>query len=241
MFSSKFHERLRCLISAVTLTVALAASTHAPTSFAAEESGAKGYAPNPIFSAAPAGRYKLDPSHAFLSFKLTHLGGLSTPILRFSHIQAEYDWNPSSPESTNVEARIWPTSFDSGSKDFDMRMNDRDVLRGNDMSDGIAASPYRFMTFKSTQIKFTSKNRGTMTGDLTMAGVTKPVTMDITYNGFVQYNAWPKMGFSGSGKLKRSDWGITAKPTAGDEISFQLEFEFVRIQPSTLKYLEDHW
>lgn len=227
---------------ALVVTVLLSFSIFIATFWVqAAEGPAKGYVPNTAFSAAPAGRYRLDPSHAFLSFRLTHLGGLSTPILRFSHIQSEFEWDPAHPEATVVEARIWPTSFDSGSKDFDMRMNDRDVLRGNDMSDGIGSSPYRFMTFKSNSIKFTSGNKGIMTGELTMVGVTKPVTLNVTYNGFVQYNLWPKMGFSATGKLNRSDWGITAKPTAGDEIAFEIEFEFVRIQPSTLKYLEDHW
>lgn len=200
-----------------------------------------GYVPSKDFKAAPAGHYMIDPSHAFLTFHLTHLGGLSNPTFRFSHIQASYDWDPAKPEATKIEARIWPASFDSGSKDFDMRMNDRDVLRGNDMSAGIGSTPYRFLTFRSTSVKFTSGTEGVMTGDFTMVGVTRPVTLQFKYNGYVLYNTWPKMGFSAHGTLKRSDWGITSKPTASDLVTFELEMEFMRDQASTRKMLEDHW
>jgi polyisoprenoid-binding protein YceI len=129
--------------------------------------------------------------------------------------------------------------LDSGSKDFDVRMNDRDLLRGNDMltAGGIADSIYRYITFESTQIKFTDKNHGVMEGNLTLRAVTKPVKVNFTYNGYELYENWPKMGFSASGSLKRSDFGMVTKPTASDDVTFDIELEFVRIQPSTEAYL----
>jgi polyisoprenoid-binding protein YceI len=198
------------------------------------------YAPDTAFMAAPAGHYTIDPLHAFVSFQLAHLGGLSNPILMFRVVQAEYDWDPVHPEATRVTAKILPTSLDSGSKDFDMRMNDRDVLRGNDMltAGGIGSSLYRWITFEGTQVNFSHQKSGTMTGNLTLVGVTKPVTMDITYNGYELYENWPKMGFSVKGLLHRSDFGITAKPTASDEVAYRMELEFVRVQPSTEAYLK---
>lgn len=196
----------------------------------AAAAGAPKYEPAMNFADAPAGQYVLDESHSHLVFQMVHYGGLSRPLLTFRNVQAEYTLDPKNPAATKVEVRVAPTSLESGNKDFDMRMNAPDVLRGFDASDN---NIYRWITFESTSIKFTEKNKGIMEGDLTIKGVTRPVVIDFTYNGyFKNVLGAQKMGFSGTGGFKRSDFGITSVPTASDGLTFMLEFEFQLAQPS---------
>lgn len=184
------------------------------------------YVPLLNFADAPAGKYTLDPKHSHLVFQMVHYGGLSRPVLRFRNIQADFTLDPSKPEATKIEARIAPTSIESGDKDFDVRMNAPDVLRGYDPSDdGI----YRWITFESTSIEFrdAKKNAGVINGDLTIKGVTRPIKINFTYNGFFKnVLGAQKMGFSGNGGFKRSDFGIKSVPTAADDLTFMIEFEF---------------
>ena len=73
--------------------------------------------------------------------------------------------------------------------------------------------------------------RGTVTGDLTFHGVTKPVTLDAVFNGSGpgMMGAGTRMGFSGTGRIKRSEFGVTnAKQFAGDDIDLEFEIEFVK-------------
>jgi polyisoprenoid-binding protein YceI len=87
------------------------------------------------------------------------------------------------------------------------------------------------MTFVSTGIEKTSDKTSKLTGDLTLLGVTKPVTLDITFNNMAPhplpaYNGVMVAGFSARGKLKRSDFGMSyATPGVGDDIELWLEVE----------------
>jgi polyisoprenoid-binding protein YceI len=183
------------------------------------------------FADAPAGEYRLDPQHSHLIFQMAHYGGLSRPVMRFTNVSAEYDWNPAKPEETRVEARIAVSSFVGGDRDFEIRMQAPDVLRGWDSDEG--GGKYRYIVFESTDIKFTGKtpdgrHKGTMKGDLTMFGVTQPVTLDLTYNGFIQNRlGYRKMGFSATGSLDRSLFGMKSVPSAGKQVDVTMELEFM--------------
>lgn len=89
------------------------------------------------------------------------------------------------------------------------------------------------MTFKSTQIKKAGKNRYKLTGDLTLHGVTKPVTMDLWYRGTIEnpQSKKPTAGFQLTGTLKRSDFGIGPKfpaPMISNEVTIRADGEFVK-------------
>ena len=93
--------------------------------------------------------------------------------------------------------------------------------------DGNTFSEIRFV---STSAVKTSDNTGQVTGDLTLKGVTLPVTLDVTYNGAGKSFGHPgaTLGFSAIGKIKRSDWGITTLTNfgIGDEVTLRIEAEF---------------
>lgn len=191
------------------------------------------YIVNRDIAKVPAGRYVLDPHHSHLVFQMVHYGGLSRPLLRFRDIQSDFTLDPAHPEATKIKVRIAPTSLDSGVKDFDMRMNAPDVLRGYDASEG---GKYRFITYESKKITFKDANSGDILGDLTILGVTRPVVVHFTFNGsFHNVLDERKMGFSGNGAFKRSDFGLTSVPTAADDVTFMLEMEFAKFKGTESK------
>jgi len=180
------------------------------------------------FSAAPAsaadlgvpsGMYKVDNSHGYIAFQYTHMG-YSHPILRFNVFDATIDLNADHPDQSKLDVTVDATSIDSGTDVFNEHLNsDRffDTAKFHDI------------TFKATSIKTTGAMTGTVTGDLTIKGVTKPVTLNVTLNksGIHPMAKDPAMGFSATGTLKRSDWGLGAYvPNVSDEVHLMIEAEF---------------
>lgn len=184
----------------------------------------------PVASAAPsidpekmpAGTYVLDPQHASLIARVSH-GGFSAYTIRFRITEARYSWDPASPQTSQVEATVDPASFDSGLGKADAAMAERFL------------EVERFPTarFVSTSIQPGEGGKGTMTGDLTLHGVTRPVTFDVTWNGYDSGIFGRRSGFSARGVFKRSDFGIDSllRPPlgfVGDEVELILELEFVK-------------
>ena len=91
------------------------------------------------------------------------------------------------------------------------------------------AANHPTITFVSTSIKKTGPNKGVMTGDLTLRGVTKPVSLDVTYDGFLNAMGG-RAGFSATGVVKRSDFGPNTMPPAilSDEVALKIELEFTK-------------
>ena len=100
----------------------------------------------------------------------------------------------------------------------------------------INAKAFPQMTFKSTSVTMTGPNTADVTGDLTLRGVTKPVTLAMTFNGGwkgIPQDPHARIGFSAKGALNRSDYGIsTGVPAPGstmgvsDEVTIAIEVEF---------------
>ena len=167
---------------------------------------------------APAGTYVLDKSHASLTATLSHMG-MSHYTMRFNGLDASFSYDPKSPEASKVQASVDADSMDVGAPKISAKFA-RDFL---------AAEEHPQITFASTAIAYTGTH-GTMTGDLTLRGVTRPVTLDVTFNG-----AGPgligghRMGFSASGDIKRSDFGSKAwLSVVGDDVHIVIEAEFQR-------------
>src|SRR5580658_8824073 len=146
-----------------------------------------------------AGHYVLDPRHGSVMAKVLHMG-VSIYTVRFDVYDASFDYDPAHPEATKLTASVDPTSLDVGadySKDF--------------AEEFLSASKFGKATFVSTALQDQGGGHGTMTGDLTLMGVTKPVTFDVTFVGtgheplplpFGQRAA----GFSATTTFKRSDF-----------------------------------
>jgi polyisoprenoid-binding protein YceI len=175
--------------------------------------------PNKDPAAAPAGLYKEDPGHTSVIAKITHMG-LSHFAMRFSKVQGTYVYDPAHPEATKVSITIDPASVLTGVPVLDTE------LAGDKFMN---TAKYPTITFVSTGIHRTGPDQGMMDGNLTMMGVTKPVTLNVVYNGEANAMGATKMGFSATTTIRRSDFGFgTMIPMLGDEVQIQIETEFAK-------------
>lgn len=184
-------------------------------------------------SDAPAGAYELDKAHASLTFQVSHLG-LSDYTARFARWDAALQFDPENPEAMQVRAEIDPRSLETHYPGDDQDFNA--TLTGEDWLD---VGTFPQMHFQSTRVEQTSPAAATVTGDLTLHGVTHPVILDVEFNGGYAGNAMDpvgsRIGFSARGALKRSDFGVSlGRPEPGssmgvsDTVTFAIEAEFTR-------------
>lgn len=172
-------------------------------------------------AAAPEGAYVLDPAHASVNWSLSH-SGLSFYTARFDQISGALDFDPDAPTASQLDIRINPKSVSTGDPEWD------DTLATDGKYfDGDNYPEIRFVSTSSEQLTETT---GTVTGDLTLRGVTKPVTLNVTYNGAGKSFGHPgaTLGFSAIGKMNRSDWGMDYLTNfgIGDEVILRIEAEF---------------
>lgn len=172
-------------------------------------------------AAAPAGTYSLDKAHASVTAKIMHLG-LSAYTLRFRGIDGSYTFDPARPAASKIQVSIDPKSVDTGDAKFN------DEIAAN----FFGAGKYPAITFVSTQVVPQEGGRGKVTGRLTLNGVTRPVTLDVIYNGARKgMRGEERMGFSAVTTVRRSDFGVAkALPTSvlGDDVSILIETEFTK-------------
>lgn len=221
-------------ITLVTLLALLSAcSAREPTPPAAQtqtptEATAK---PSAIAKDIPAGAYELDPSHATLLFRVDHLG-FSHYTARFKRFNAKLQFDPQQLASAQLEVSVDPRSIETDFPD-PAKLDFNGELQGAQWLD---VATYPELTWRSTNVAVTGANTMRVTGDLTLHGVTKPVVLDATFNG--GYSGHPmdpraRIGFSGRGTFKRSDFGIGyGIPAPGttmgvsDEVEVIVEVEF---------------
>ena len=172
-------------------------------------------------AALPGGTYRLEPTHAYITMSYSHLG-FSRPILRFTSFDATAELNPEDPAASTVTVTIDPASIDSAVEAFDQHLTSPDMF-------DVANHPE--ITFVATDIAMTDGSTGTLTGDLTMKGITRPVTLDVTLNGAGQHpmNGADTFGISATGTLDRTEWDLGyAAPAVGEEVDLRIEAEFQR-------------
>lgn len=174
-----------------------------------------------VDGARAAETFKVDRDHTNIVFIVNHLG-YSRMIGQFQEFDGQFAFDEQAVENSSVELTIKTASVDTDHQARD------DHLRSPDFFN---AAEFPEMTFKSTKIEKTGDKTGKITGDLTLLGVTKPVTLDVTFNQkaphpLPQYNGVLVAGFSATTKLLRSDFGMkTFVPAIGDEIEIIIEVE----------------
>ncbi|WP_370337290.1 YceI family protein [Parvularcula marina] len=170
----------------------------------------------PDISSISSGKYVMDPDHGYVTISYSHFG-YSNPILRFDTVEAVVELDTENPSSSTLMVDIDPASIDSGIEKFDNH------LKSGDMFD-VAAYPE--ITFTSSAIDL---DAGTLTGNLTIKGVTKPVTLDVVLNGAGEhpFSGEDHFGVSATGKLDRTEWGVNyLAPGVGAEVDLRIEAEF---------------
>lgn len=168
-------------------------------------------------STLAAGTYALDKSHARLQASIVHLG-FSNYIMRFDTFDGQVSWNPTAPGQSSVNFTADPNSVNTGLPNFDKEV-------GGTFLGGTA------VTFRSTSVQPSSATAGKVTGDLTLNGVTKPVTFDVRFigGGPHPFSGKPTLGLSATTVIKRSDFNIASRFPAGvlsDEVTLTFDGEF---------------
>jgi polyisoprenoid-binding protein YceI len=179
-------------------------------------------------SAAPAAdSWKIDPNHSTLAFKIRHL--VSTVSGTFLEWGGTLHADPANLGAGSVDVTIQTASITTR---HDRRDSD---LRSANFFD---AENNPTISFKSTKVEVHGKVVR-ITGDLTMHGVTKPVTLEGEYAGAMGTGAQQRIGFSASGKLNRLDWGITWNRAVegggmllGDEVTLEIAVSAIRARES---------
>lgn len=170
-------------------------------------------------NAAPVA-YTLYPNHTYVLFSWSHLG-FSHPTGQFGKTQGTLIYDAADPAKSSVRVTIPVASIDTH-----VPALDKDLL-GTGFLD---AAKYPDITFASTKVTPAGKDHFKIDGDLTLHGVTRPVTMDVTLNKAGLYpmiNA-PALGFAATSAFKRSDFGVGGGvPMVGDELEVRISAEAI--------------
>jgi polyisoprenoid-binding protein YceI len=155
-------------------------------------------------AAAPAvaeDKWVIDKSHAHVTFMADHLG-FSVVHGQFREFDADISFSPDEIEKTSLRFTIKADSVDTFWPRRDEHIRSADFLN-------VAVHPE--ITFVSTSVVKTSDTTADVTGDLTMIGVTKPVTFKATLNKLGQnpFTQAPLAGFTVTGEIRRAEWGMT--------------------------------
>ncbi len=167
----------------------------------------------------PAGHYGLDKRHASLLATVRHLG-LSNYTMRFDGLDGGFDFDPASPEASKVTVTVDANSLDVGDAGISRQF----------AGQFLGADDHPQITFASTALQRTDATHGTLTGELTFNGVTRPVSLAVTFDGYgASLIGGQRLGFSASGDIQRSDFGSKAFLGAvGDTVHLVIEAEFTR-------------
>jgi polyisoprenoid-binding protein YceI len=175
---------------------------------------------NQTGTAVQTGTYNIDPAHSRVGFVARH--AMVTKVRgSFNEFAGTGYFDAEHPEASRLELTIQAKSIDT-------RNGDRDAhLRGNDFFD---MDNYPEIHFASTSIRQVDESNYAVTGDLTIKGVTKPVTVDFEVSGPVQ-DPWgfERIGLEGSTVVNRKDWGVNfnvALEAGGVLVSDKVTLEF---------------
>jgi polyisoprenoid-binding protein YceI len=179
---------------------------------------------NPWRANAAAERYVIDPNHMAIAFLVSHVGFAET-LGQFTKAEGSFLFDDQKPSVSDIEVRIDAASVDTQHAARDEHLRKEDFLW---------VEKFPEITFRGTGSQQTGSRTGKIIGDLTIRGVTRPVTLDVTWNKSGYYPFGDKhwaAGFSARTTIKRSDFGMTYAlegGLVGDEVDIILEFEAIR-------------
>jgi len=198
------------------LATALVASMAAPAALA--------QAPNAYPGAVQAGTFKLDPAHSKITWSVNHFG-FSTYVGQFGHTDATLTLDPKNLGAATLGVTVDAASLGTLNPALDNQVKSKNFLD---------VAQFATATFHATKITRTSERTADIAGDLTLHGVTRPIVVQALFNQAGRNPVDPtyRLGFAGTAKLMRSDFGMTyLLPTLGDEVTLTIEAEFRKQAP----------
>jgi polyisoprenoid-binding protein YceI len=206
-------------VRALALSVAFSAPVAAALAQGTQQNGLPPgvYMGEADYKQAPAGTYTLDPDHASVIARVSHLR-YSWSIFRFDRISGTLKWDPVNPANSSLSAKVETASITSNVKGFAQELAGNNFLKS-------AAFPEA--TFVSTAFRQMSSRRGKVDGQLTLMGKTKPVTFDVELGGAGKgFADRPRIGVNARGGINPVDFGLP--PLFGDTIEIVIDVEFQR-------------
>ncbi len=183
-------------------------------------------AATPLF--AQEANWTVDKSHSSTTFKVRHM--MANMVGQFRDFDGKIDINRAEPAKSTVEFTIQAASIDTGNQRRD------EHLRSPDFFD---VAKFPTITFKSTAVAKKSETQFDVTGDLTMHGVTKRVTLPVTFLGFGKTARGEKAGFEIETTVNRKDYGIVWNKNLdeggfllGEDVKVSINLELDRKNPA---------
>ena len=182
-------------------------------------------------ASAAATTWKIDPNHTEVGFEVRHFFSKIHGV--FHDVSGTIVFDEADTSAIKVNASVRVSSVDTGNKNRDSDLKSPNFFDGDKDST---------LSFKSTKVVTAGKNKFKITGDLTMRGVTKPVTFDAEFLGSaavsIEGRSWgSKAGFSATTVVNRKDWGINWNETldnggvmVGDDVTIELNIEASKTQ-----------
>lgn len=170
-------------------------------------------------------RYELDPEHTTVAFTVQHLGFADTLGL-FAEVSGSFTYDMETQELSDVSVAVMSDS-----------LNTLNAARDNHVRSGdfLAVDEHPQITFTADSGTPTGENTGTVAGDLTILGETRPITLDVSLVGQGEYPFGHKrfvLGLSVRGSLMRSEYGMTYgvdNGLVGDKVDLLIEAEAMRM------------
>jgi len=170
--------------------------------------------------AALTGDYTIDPAHSTLGFVARH--AMVTNVKgKFLDFSGSLHLDGSDPAASTASLDITMDSIDTGSADRDGHLKSADFFKTDE---------FPTMTFRSTKAEVLGGDDYRITGDLTILGTTRPITIDLEFNGAAKDPFGnERVGFEGKAEILRSEWGLTwnaALETGGVLVSDKIKLNF---------------
>jgi polyisoprenoid-binding protein YceI len=167
----------------------------------------------------PAGAYVLDSRRANLVLKLPPVVGGAPASLRLTGLEGGFSYDPARWRATQVTIRADPRSVE-----------EPDTAVGRLAVSLFEPDRYPTIEFRSATLSAGADGRGQLAGALTFHGVTRPLTLDVAFDGVSGDPAGEvRTRFSGRGRINRSDFGITiGHPFVGNDVELAFDIDFVR-------------
>ncbi len=170
--------------------------------------------------------WTIDPAHTRATFSAKHMM-ITNVHGQFNEVEGAVDFNEQDPTRSTVDVKIVAASLNTHEEKRDAHLKSPDFFD---------VEKYPYLLFKSARVEKTSENTGRIYGDLTIRDMTKPVTLDVEYNGQAK-SPWgaTSAGFTATTKVNRKDWDLnwnmaleTGGWLVGDTITINLEVEIVK-------------
>ncbi|MFF5313248.1 YceI family protein [Streptomyces massasporeus] len=177
-----------------------------------------------------SGEWVVDPAHSRIGFSVRH-AMVTTVRGCFLEYESRLHFDAHDPARSRADITLFTASVDTGVEQRDAHLVGRDFLD---------AATYPRMRFTSTAVQQTGPDLFSMSGELTIKGVSRPVVLDMTYIGNVTDPfGYDRVGFDGTTTINRSDWGLTYNSRlaeggamVSEKVRLQLDIAAIRTPPS---------